>query len=57
MNKDNSCFSDWFAEVRRLLKEMSDFDLADKDSVIDDYEAGRDATDVVVDIIVENGLV
>ena len=57
MNKDNSCFSDWFAEVRRLLKEMIDFDLADKDSVIDDYEAGRDATDVVVDIIVENGLV
>lgn len=53
MTKNEIEFDDWFDNVALHVLDRTGFEFRDADSVRGDYEAGRDAYDVIDEIVAE----
>jgi hypothetical protein len=53
-NKDFN-FETWFENLRSIVQKKCGVAFNDEDSVLEDYEAGKDCADVADEIVAEYG--
>jgi hypothetical protein len=53
MTNDDYTFSEWFDILKINVLEKTGVNFTDEESVIDDYEQGRDVYDVIDEIVEE----